>query len=57
MNALTFLKAAYVFAWVVYLGYLFRMLTRTRSVERELNEVERGASSSAVASEVQRQQA
>ena len=57
MNALTFLKAAYVFAWVVYLGYLFRMLTRMRGVERELNEVERGASSSAVASEVQRQQA
>lgn len=40
MTGMVALKAAYVIAWVVYLGYLFRMLTRLREVERELKEVE-----------------
>ena len=40
MTGMVALKAAYVIAWVVYLGYLFRMLTRLRAVERELKEVE-----------------
>jgi hypothetical protein len=57
MNAIVFLKVAYGFAWIVYLGYLLRMLVRMRTVERELNDVERGGSSSAVPSEVQRQRA
>ena len=59
MNSLLFLKAAYLFAWVVYLGYLFRMLARLRTVERELKEVEpAGPSSSQTdATGVQRQRA
>jgi CcmD family protein len=59
MNAILFLKAAYVIAWVVYLGYLFRILTRMRSVERELKEVESAGlpSSGTVTAEVQRQRA
>ncbi len=59
MNAILFLKAAYVIAWVVYLGYLFRMLTRMRSVERELKEVESAGSPSSgtATAEVQRQRA
>jgi CcmD family protein len=59
MNGILFLKAAYVIAWVVYLGYLARMLVRMRAVERELKEVESaGSSSSATATAgVQRQRA
>jgi len=59
MSAILFLKAAYVIAWAVYLGYLFRMLIRMRSVERELKEVESGGSSSpqTVTSGAQRQRA
>lgn len=57
MNAILFLKAAYVIAWVVYLGYLSRMLVRLRSVERELKEVEHGGASPNAPSEVQRQRA
>ena len=59
MNAILFLKAAYVIAWAVYLVYLFRMLMRMRSVERELKEVQSAGSSSPqiVTSGAQRQQA
>jgi CcmD family protein len=48
MNGILFLKAAYVIAWAVYLGYLFRMLVRMRSVEKELHEVEAAGSPSSV---------
>jgi hypothetical protein len=41
MNSIAFLKAAYVIAWVVYVGYLGRILVRMRRVEDELKEVER----------------
>jgi hypothetical protein len=41
MNSIAFLKAAYVVAWVVYVGYLGRILLRMRRVEEELKEVER----------------
>ena len=41
MNSIAFLKAAYFIAWVVYVGYLGRILLRMRRVEDELKEVER----------------
>jgi hypothetical protein len=41
MNSIAFLKAAYLIAWVVYVGYLGRILLRMRRVEDELKEVER----------------
>ena len=41
MNSIAFLKAAYLIAWVVYVGYLGRILLRLRRVEDELKEVER----------------
>ncbi len=42
MNSLTFLKAAYVVAWVVYVGYPCRILLRMRLVDAERKEMERG---------------
>ena len=44
MNSLTFLKAAYAVAWVVYVGYLCRILLRMRLVEAERKEMERSGS-------------
>jgi hypothetical protein len=41
MSSIAFLKAAYIVAWVVYVGYLGRILLRMRRVEDELKEVER----------------
>ncbi len=41
MNSITFLKAAYVFAWVVYVGYLGRILLRMKRVAEEAKELER----------------
>ena len=43
MNSIAFLKAAYVVAWVVYLGYLVRILLRMRLVEEEQKELERSS--------------
>lgn len=40
MNSLTFLKAAYIITWVVYVGYLGRILLRMRLVEAERKEME-----------------
>ena len=40
MNSLTFLKVAYTLAWVVYLGYLARILLRMKKVEEEQKELE-----------------
>jgi uncharacterized membrane protein len=42
MNSITFLKAAYVIAWLAYLGYLGRILLRMKRVEEEAKELERG---------------
>jgi hypothetical protein len=42
MNPIAFLKAAYIVAWVVYLGYLGRILLRTKKVEDELRQMQRG---------------
>ncbi len=42
MNSIFFLKAAYVVAWVIYLGYLGRILLRMKKVEEETKELERG---------------
>ncbi len=39
MNSIAFLKAAYTIAWLVYLGYLARILLRMRRVEEEIKEV------------------
>ena len=47
MNSIAFLKAAYAIAWVVYLGYLGRILLRFRLVEAERKELERSGSDSA----------
>ena len=44
MNSIAFLKAAYPIAWLVYLGYLGRILLRMRRVENELNEVKAAGS-------------
>jgi hypothetical protein len=41
MNSIAFLKAAYVISWVIYLGYLGRILIRLKSVEGERKELER----------------
>ena len=41
MNSLAFLKAAYIIAWVVYVGYLARILLRLKKVEDERQELER----------------
>lgn len=50
MNSITFLKAAYTIAWLVYLGYLARILLRMRRVEAELKEL--AASSSPAAESI-----
>ena len=41
MNPLIFLKAAYIVAWVAYVGYLARILLRMKDVEEERKEMER----------------
>jgi hypothetical protein len=46
MNAIAFLKAAYIVAWVVYLGYLGRILLRMKRVEEEMKELEQSGSDS-----------
>lgn len=40
MNSILFLKAAYIVAWAVYVGYLGRILLRMRLVEIERKEIE-----------------
>ena len=46
MNSLTFLKIAYTVAWVVYLGYLGRILLRMKKVDEEGEQLERSKESS-----------
>ena len=41
MNSIIFLKAAYAVAWVIYLGYLGRILLRMKKVQAEREELER----------------
>jgi len=41
MNPIAFLKAAYIVAWVVYLGYLVRIFLRMKLVEAERRELDR----------------
>lgn len=41
MNSIAFLKAAYIIAWVVYVGYLGKILLGMRRVEEELQEMKR----------------
>ena len=41
MNSIAFLKAAYIVAWVVYVGYLGRILLRMRRVDEETAELRR----------------
>ncbi|HEY1730792.1 MAG TPA: hypothetical protein VGG15_03545 [Terriglobales bacterium] len=57
MKSIAFLKAAYTIAWLVYLGYLGRILLRMRRVEEEIKEVSVDTSSTKVAPGVQRQRA
>ena len=40
-NPIHYLDAAYIVAWVVYLGYLGRILLRMKKVEDEARELER----------------
>jgi hypothetical protein len=42
MNSIAFLKAAYVIAWVAYVGYLGRILLRMKRVDDETNDLQRG---------------
>ena len=53
MNAIDFLKAAYIIAWVVYLGYLGRILLRMKLVDAERKELESSASQHAGQNEAQ----
>jgi hypothetical protein len=46
MNPIAFLKAAYIVAWVVYVGYLGRILLRMRTVEAEMQELRKNDSAS-----------
>ena len=46
MNPISFLNAAYIVAWVVYVGYLGRILLRMRSVEAEIQELRNSDSGS-----------
>jgi len=41
MNPIPFLHTAYIVAWVVYVGYLGRILLRMKRVEEEKKEMER----------------
>ncbi len=41
MSSIGFLKLAYVVAWVIYLGYLGRILMRMKKVAAEREELER----------------
>ena len=41
MSSVGFLKAAYIVAWVAYVGYLVRILLRMKKVEAERRELER----------------
>jgi hypothetical protein len=41
MKSIGFLKAAYIIAWVIYVGYLGRILLRLKKVEAERQELER----------------
>ncbi len=47
MSSIMFLKVAYVVAWVVYLGYLGRILLRMKKVQAEREELERTNASTA----------
>ena len=40
MNAIAFLKAAYIVAWVIYVGYLARILLRMKKVDEEIKELD-----------------
>ncbi|HSY11613.1 MAG TPA: hypothetical protein VK976_05435 [Verrucomicrobiae bacterium] len=40
MNSIIFLRTAYIISWVVYAGYLGRLLLRMRLVEAERKEME-----------------
>jgi hypothetical protein len=50
MTSIMFLKIAYVVAWVIYLGYLARILVRMKTVESERTEVERTSARNVAAS-------
>jgi len=41
MNSIAFLKAAYIVTWLVYLGYLARILLGMKKVAAEREELER----------------
>jgi len=47
MNSIFFLKAAYAVAWIIYLGYLGRILLRLKKVKAERLELERTTAKSA----------
>jgi hypothetical protein len=57
MNSLVFLKAAYTLAWIVYLGYLVRILLRMRRVEGEIAEVQSNSRGGQPVAETQRNRA
>jgi len=49
MSSIAFLKLAYTAAWIIYLGYLARILLRMKTVEAEREELERTTAKSAAA--------
>ena len=50
MSSTTFLKIAYVVAWLIYLGYLGRILLGMKRVAAERRELERVSAKSAAPS-------
>ena len=43
MSGIGFLKAAYIVAWVIYLGYLGSLFPRFRRLHSEMKDLERGS--------------
>jgi len=54
MTSIMFLKVAYIVAWLIYLGYLARILLRMKAVESERAELERTSARNAAASPLTR---
>ena len=41
MKSLVYLKAAYIFAWTVYLGYFAWMIAKSRRLRDEMKDLKR----------------
>ena len=50
MNSILFLQAAYAVAWIIYLGYLVKILMRMKRVTAEREELQRVSAKTAAPS-------